>query len=132
MPIVIQKEYYTKEQVQANRDKWFVFGDNEERKGTGGQAKACRYEPNTIGIRTKRKPRQDADAYWTDETLDDNMSMIDEDFENVEGILTNTDWTVIFPADGFGTGLANLKDNAPKTLEYIENWVAYLVDAYGE
>lgn len=131
MPLIIQKEWFTKEQIKANPDVWFVFGDNEMRQGTGGQAKPCRGEPNTIGIRTKRKPRTDPSAYWHDDTYEDNILMIDDDFSSVEGFLENGD-TVIFPEDGFGTGLALLKDNAPKTLEYINTWIEYLVNQYCE
>jgi len=129
MPLIIQTEWFTKEQIQANPNVWFVFGDNEDRKGTGGQAKPCRGEPNTIGIRTKRHPNTAPDAYWTDETFEDNIKMIIEDFRVVCEKLAK-DETVIFPADGFGTGLANLKTNAPKTLYYIESWITTLKFAY--
>lgn len=125
MPLIIQKEWFTKEQIKSNPDTWFVFGDNEMRQGTGGQAKPCRGEPNTIGIRTKRKPKTDPDAYWTDETVEDNLLMIDQDFACVESLLEEGH-TVIFPAAGVGTGLAKLDDNAPKTMRHIERWVEWL------
>jgi hypothetical protein len=91
MPLIIQKQWYTKEEIQCNPDKIYVFGDNEVRKGNGGQAKACRGEPNTIGIRTKALP-------W--------------------------------PADGVGTGLANLATNAPRTLAVIKFLTKFLIDKY--
>ena len=131
MPFIIQKEWFTKEQIQANRDIYYVFGDNEQRKGTGGQAKPCRGEPNCIGIRTKRAPNTHPSAYWTDETLESNIDMINEDFANVEGFLQEG-FTVIFPADGVGTGLANLIINAPKTLKHIDMWVEWLELNYGD
>lgn len=40
--------------VRANRDKLFLFGDNLERRGFGGQAAAMRAEPNAVGIPTKK------------------------------------------------------------------------------
>lgn len=128
--LIVQTEWFTKEDIQANPDKIYVFGDNEQRQGTGGQAKACRGEPNIIGIRTKRYPGTNANAYWTDETFIENKKMVDEDFRKVQlAILMGN--TVVFPADGFGTGLANLKENAPLTLHYIQKWESALINIYG-
>jgi hypothetical protein len=129
VPLIVQKEWFTKEDIQANPENIYVFGDNEQRQGTGGQAKACRGEPNTIGIRTKRFPGYDESAYWTDETVDQNRKMISEDFQKVHEALKQGK-RVVFPADGFGTGLAKLKENAPATLHWIEKWVQSLRNVY--
>jgi hypothetical protein len=119
MPLLIQKHWFTKEEIQANPDKIYVFGDNESREGVGGQAKACRGQPNTIGIRTKRDKYRNTDSYWYDDTYNENITMVIKDFLKVLKAIDDGK-TVVFPLDGFGTGLANLKDNAPKTLEFIE------------
>ena len=50
--------------VRANRDKLFLFGDNLERRGFGGQAAAMRGEPNAVGIPTKKKPSYAGDAFF--------------------------------------------------------------------
>lgn len=128
MPIVVQKEWYTKEQVQAEREKIFVFGDNLTREGTGGQAKACRGEPNTIGIVTKWDKYRNPGSYMYDSTYDINVKQITRDFEEIGKILGDRykkNQIIVFPADGFGTGLANLSINAPRTLEFITKVTNY-------
>jgi hypothetical protein len=125
MPLIIQKEWWTEDQIKNNPDHIFVFGDNEARVGRGGQAKYLRDYSNKIGIRTKRAPTHNPEDYWTDETFTSNIDMILEDFVQVEKALSEGK-TVIFPEDGFGTGLAKLSINAPKTLNYINHVIETL------
>jgi hypothetical protein len=50
-----------------NPEKIYLFGDNLERVGLGGQAAVMRYKPNTIGIATKKAPgswESDYFKYW--------------------------------------------------------------------
>ena len=115
--------------IQNNPDWIFCFGDNEARVGRGGQAKECRDEPNTIGIRTKRKPEHGKDAYWTDDTFVSNREMIIEDFLNVVRHLASGK-TIVFPEDGFGTGMAKLATNAPNTLNVIQVCVEEIKKAW--
>lgn len=128
--MIIEMKRYTRAFIQAHTDWIFCFGDNEDRKGTGGQAKACRGEPNTIGIRTKRHPNRRPDAYWDDATFPINRMKVTEDFMDVLGALMK-DKVVVFPKDGFGTGLANLDKNAPRTLEYIESGRKSFLEYWG-
>lgn len=119
MPVIIQKEWYTKEQIQKDRSILFLFGDNAIREGTGGQAKVCRNEPNCIGVITKAKPDYQESSYLNDEYLMVNILNITRDF----GIIINhlkKGGTVIFPADGIGTGIAELEKRAPQTWEYLK------------
>jgi hypothetical protein len=126
LPLVIEDKWFTTEEIRANPDKIYVFGDNCERKGTGGQAKPCRGEPNTIGIRTKAKPKEFVDSYWYDATLAMNILLAMDDFLDVIDALEEGK-TVVFPADGFGTGLAKLSENAPKTLDFIKTMTDYII-----
>lgn len=57
-------QFITREYVRANRDKLFLFGDNLERRGLGGQAAAMRDEPNAIGIPTKKSPSYKNAAFF--------------------------------------------------------------------
>lgn len=118
MPIAIKK-YITREYMRSHPNYYFVFGDNYERKGFGGQAKEMRGEPNAIGVRTKLKAAHTPDAFMTDETLNQNIRDIKEDYETIYRLL-EFDYTVVYPEDGIGTGLARLKENAPKTLDVID------------
>ena len=64
--IVEKMAWITREIVQANPDKIFLFGDNLLRVGLGGQAGATRGEPNAVGIPTKKTPAGDEAASFTD------------------------------------------------------------------
>jgi hypothetical protein len=82
-PMIIRQHRIYRIDLQMNQHLLFVFGDNEEREGRGGQAKEMRGEDNAVGIRTKRHPSTGKTAYWTDETYDENVEMIREDFQNL-------------------------------------------------
>jgi ribA/ribD-fused uncharacterized protein len=106
---------YTNADVKANPNKIYVFGDNTQRKGTGGQAQ-IRNNENAYGIRTKLKPSNTSDSFMTDESLEKNMRAIDYD---INAILEDGR-PLVFPKDGFGTGLAKLKEKAPQTYAYLK------------
>ena len=53
--IILQKEYYSVEQCLANPDTLYVFGDNTQRFGKGGQAQ-IRDCKNSFGVCTKLYP----------------------------------------------------------------------------
>ena len=119
---VERRDSITRESVRAEPETLFVFGDNDQRKGNGGQAKAMRGEPNAVGIRTKAAPHTDESAYWSDDTYEDNIKKIDEDFKRIE----SHKGTVVIPSAGLGTGLSELQTRAPKTLAYLESKIAAL------
>jgi len=106
---------YTDADVKANRGKIFVFGDNLERVGKGGQAQ-IRDNRNAMGIVTKMKPATTADAYMSDATLERNKRLINSDISAIK----KTNKPVVFPKDGLGTGLAQLKTRAPKTYAFLK------------
>jgi hypothetical protein len=112
---------YTNADVKANPNKIYVFGDNNQRRGKGGQA-IIRDEPNAFGIITKEEPNNTEAAFMDDEFLNSNpfgksnKERIDEDIAKIK-----TDGRpVVFPKDGIGTGLAKLKEKAPKTYAYLK------------
>ncbi len=110
------KEYITREIVQTESHKLFVFGDNVERQGLGGQAKEIRYEPNAIGIITKHKPTMTEDAFLDDSFYKRWLELSANDILQIflyPGI-------VVWPYYGIGTGLAQLPKKAPKIFKTIE------------
>lgn len=129
MPIIYQK-IIKREDLLNNPDAYYVFGDNDMRVGTGGQAREMRGFPNAIGIRTKKSPTHLIKDYYTDLEYEENIKKIIEDFQIVECQLKIGN-LVIFPLDGVGTGLAKLSQNAPKTLAFIEKTVLELFSKYG-
>ena len=73
--IEIFKGYWTVDDVRNNRNKLFLYGDNNIKKGRGGQA-IIRDEGNTIGIPTKKLPNNDKKSYYTDNEFDDNKNIV--------------------------------------------------------
>jgi len=106
---------YSVADLQANPDKIYVFGDNTQRVGTGGQAQ-IRNNPNAMGIATKISPSMDESAFMSDEDLTNNKQVIDGDIAKIKA----TGKVVVMPKDGLGTGLAKLKEKAPQTYAYLK------------
>ena len=118
--------FITREYVRANPDKIFLFGDNLEQRGLGGQAAAMRGEPNAVGIPTKKRPSYSPDAFFTDAEFEQNRSAIDLAFTKLSEAATDSTRVVVIPSDGLGTGRAELQRRAPKTFAYLESRLAEL------
>lgn len=129
MPIIFQT-IIKRSDLQRNPDVLYAFGDNDERRGLGGQAKECRNEPNAVGIRTKKKPTMHVDAFFTDEEYVQNVTRVRADFERIVEHL-ETGGIVVLPVEGFGTGMAKLKEKAPMTYYFMKGYVNSLVREYG-
>lgn len=112
--LVIRAVRVTREQVRAARDTLFVFGDNMARAGFGGQAAAMGGEPNSVGVPTKWRPARDPAAYFadTDWQNEEVRQAVLGAFERIERALASGR-DVVIPADGLGTGLADLPRRAP-------------------
>ena len=61
--------------IKSNKNKLYIFGDNNARVGKGGQA-IIRDLPNTLGIRTKKGPSNKPVAFLSDNELDINIKNI--------------------------------------------------------
>jgi hypothetical protein len=118
MPIEFQ-QWITRQDLRANTDKIYVFGDNVQRSGLGGQAKEMRGEPNAIGVVTKWAPSMAARAFF-DDTAACKM-LVERDLLRVQQALDHGR-TVVVPADGIGTGLSRLPQLAPNLDVYIKQW----------
>lgn len=114
---------YSNDDVKNNPDKIYVFGDNTQRNGTGGQA-TIRNNENAFGIATKLAPSMKQDAFMSDDDLESNKQVIDSDIKAIK----DDGRDLVFPEDGFGTGLAKLKEKAPQTYEYLKQ---RLLDEFG-
>lgn len=127
--MIIVQQRFTRADVVNNRWITYVFGDNDQRTGFGGQAHACREQPNTIGIRTKKLPAAHEGAYYTDAEYKQNIAKIGADIDAVQMLLEQGN-IVVFPADGIGTGRACLRIKAPETFAYLNNRIYQLQDKY--
>jgi len=112
---------YSVEILRNNPDKIYIFGDNNQRRGKGGQA-IIRDEENAFGISTKEEPSRNESAYMNDARLFEdpfaasNSEIIDSDIKKIK----DDGRPIVFPKDGIGTGLAKLKEKAPKTYAYLK------------
>ena len=113
-------QFITREYVRANRDKLFLFGDNLERRGFGGQAAAMRGEPNAIGIPTKKSPSYRDDAFFSDDEFEQNKASIDAAFAEIMRAITDSIRVIVIPSDGLGTGRAQLERRAPRTFAHLQ------------
>lgn len=120
--------FITREYVRANRDKLFLFGDNLERRGFGGQAASMRGEPNVIGIPTKRSPSYASRAFFTDEEFDRNKDAIDRAFVELAKAVSGEIRAIVIPSAGLGTGRAQLDKRAPRTFAYLQSRLDELSD----
>lgn len=117
---VERMKWITREIVRANPDKTFLFGDNIEKRGMGGQAKEMRGEPNAVGIPTKWLPSMDDRAFFSDKNYQYNIAEIEKAIRLIQTEI------VVIPSDGIGTGLAELDKRAPKTFAYLQGRIAAL------
>ena len=124
MPIRYE-HHITRQMVRDHPDWYFIFGDNLDRRGLGGQAKEMRGEPNAIGIVTKRWPSRDSDAYFTDEDFPAFKAASSGAFARIRAHL-EAGGTVVFPSDGIGTGRADLERRAPRIWASLQRAIAKL------
>ena len=113
MTILRQTEFWTRESVSNDPDRYYIFGDNEQGIGTGGQA-CIRGLSNAFGIPTKRSPGMAAEDFWSDDELDANCRLIDEAWLKIP---TDKPWVI--SQEGLGTGLSELPERAPRTYQYL-------------
>jgi hypothetical protein len=125
MPVVF-KERIERRDLRAEPHVLFVFGDNEARVGMGGQAAACRGEPNAVGVATKRGPSMREAAMWSDDHFERCAAIIDRDLARAIEHLKRGG-TVVFPKAGIGTGMSRLAERAPKLMNHIRGRVREMV-----
>lgn len=115
--VEIFNDNWTLIDIKNNPKKIFVFGDNNLRYGKGGQA-IIRDLPNTIGLRTKKAPNNQLSSFYSDSDLEENKKNIIEDILTIKDLQLKGN-IIVFSNGGYGTGLSKLKENAPKTFEYL-------------
>lgn len=119
--LVIKQHRIYREDLRNNPHLMYIFGDNEERWGLGGQAAEMRGEPNAFGIATLKAPG----VFWSDEDYLENTDVILDDINRIfkqQGRFKG----LVIPSDGVGTGLANLEAKAPRTFKKLQELMVFL------
>lgn len=105
-----QKEWYTVEQCENNPQNLYVFGDNTNRFGKGGQAQ-IRYCNNSFGIATKVSPSTSVKSYFTDSP--EHLEIVTNDIKKLKEASLGYE-NIIFPYDGLGSGLSDMPNKCPE------------------
>ncbi len=124
MPVKYVK-FIRREDIQADPDVLWCFGDNLAGVGLGGQAKECRGEPNAVGIPTKRLPSMEERAFFRDADLPAMTTAFSPMLKRLHDHL-QAGGTVHFPVMGVGTGFADLRRRAPAVWAYLRDTLAVL------
>lgn len=121
---VIFQEWITRQDLHNNRNKLYIFGDNMERQGLGGQAKEMRGEPNAIGIATKRSPGFNTVDFFSDQ--EDEFHTVYSDITNVWKRYQDGFSHIVYPSAGVGTGLAQLESRSPRIFAVVKEFEEFL------
>jgi len=131
------KGFWTREQIEKQTDKVFLFGDNTNDRmhtkyvPTSTQA-VIRGLPNAIGIDTKRDRGTTKASYFSD----NDLNVFELQLAQALNKAIDSGKIIVIPADGIGTGKAMLKEKAPKLFEYLVDQLQKLqtsiLDANGE
>ena len=119
--VEIYQGYWTRKEVESQTDKVFLFGDNTDDRvnthyiPTRTQA-IIRGLPNAIGIDTKKNRGTSESSYFTDADFDIFKAQVDEAIQRA----IDSGKTIVIPADGIGTGKAELEKRAPKLFAYLQ------------
>jgi hypothetical protein len=114
-------------ELKANPTTLYLFGDNDIRKGLGGQAKEMRGEPNAIGVSTKKLPARGEEAYKSDTELEKNKKIITNDINRAIAEWNTGKYNkLIIPQ--MGVGLAELPTRAPETYKFLQQELKRLED----
>lgn len=118
--IVLYQKMIMRQDILRNREALYIFGDNLDRKGFGGQAKEMRGEFNSFGIATKRAITHNYPNDYFFDSEEDVIPILVKEFDALHDYLLRNNYSVIIlPLDGIGTGLAKMPQYAPNALEYI-------------
>jgi hypothetical protein len=110
----------TKEDIFNSPDNFvWVFGDNLDRTGYGGQAAVARqfvYRGKAFGIPTKRHPTAEHDAYFSDRP--EEMVAVNDSIASLLALVHGGKHLVFFP--GVGEGYAKLAEKSPKIYKMLK------------
>lgn len=117
---IIKMDNITREYVREHPEYLFLYGDNLNMRGLGGQAKEMRGEFNAHRIPTKVKPTMEENAFFNDDMFEKIKCCYDMVFAiNLAGFRAGKFEAVVIPSAGIGTGLAQLPTRAPKIYKYL-------------
>jgi len=124
--VLIHKGFWNRTTANENKNFLFIFGDNDAKRGIGGQA-VIRNCSNSMGIPTKKFPNNRPGSFYTDKEYALNQEKIDVAILNIMTASKSYD-AIILPENGFGNGLAKLHIKAPRTYDYLNRKIYEVFD----
>lgn len=126
--ISVHRGYWDVDHVFDDETSLYVYGDNDQHSGYGGQA-VIRGLFNAAGIPTKKAPSRHPTSYYSDTEFEENVEKINAACAMIITAVQRWGFTrVVFPENGFGTGLAHLSQRAPNTYAALNRAVAALAE----
>lgn len=131
--VIYYSGWLSPELCQEHPDKRFIFGDNLQRFGMGGQA-IIRYEQNAIGVPTKRAPSMARSAFFARDNETDLASVLVA-LGNLWAALKGGA-TLVVPVTksgkvSLGLERAELEERAPEIYETIVMHIKEMANVYG-
>lgn len=117
--VIIMDDWYSVEKCNFSPYSLFIFGDNNMRVGSAGQAqiRSCQ---NATGLSTKKIPSMEPGSFFSDLEYDACCAVIYQDITKIKLRFQKGGYTkLIFPRDGLGTGLSQLPTKAPRVYEFL-------------
>ncbi|MBQ9391932.1 MAG: hypothetical protein IJU02_07055 [Lachnospiraceae bacterium] len=120
--------FWTREQVEQDTGRVYLFGDNTEDRLTGyiptSTQAVIRGLPNAIGIDTKKNRGTSESSYFTNADLPLFITQVEEALMKA----INSGKIIVIPSDGIGTGKAQLAQRAPELYNYLQRRLAQLAN----
>ncbi|MGH9947093.1 MAG: hypothetical protein ACRD6X_07845 [Pyrinomonadaceae bacterium] len=70
-------------------------------------------------------------AFFSDDEFEQNKTAIDSAFVEITNAITDAIRVIVVPADGLGTGRAQLEKRAPRTFAFLQQKLAELASSGG-
>lgn len=126
-PLLLYSGLYSSDLCRRHPQVNFVFGDNLQRVGMGGQA-IIRHQPNAVGVATKRSPSE-----FMSDTLSDMGEVCNDLIQVANGLARGVPHVIPLTPEGrisLGCGLAELPYRAPLIYAFIEKWLDQVSRTY--
>lgn len=114
--------WITGDEIRKSENTIYVFGDNLEQWGEGGQALVARRfvkKRKAMGIPTKRSPKTSVSACFSDQ--DDEIKAVKQAFREIVKQIKKGKKIIFFP--GIGEGRADLKNRSPIIHAMIRDFI---------
>ncbi|TXG86645.1 MAG: hypothetical protein E6R13_00265 [Spirochaetes bacterium] len=116
----IETKAYTKDMLNSNPEKVFVFGDNAAKEGSDGNRSVRNFQ-NAFGLTYKKSLSIGEEFYYSSSELSEFAAILDSQIANLEELMKEGK-TIILPEYIIPkTELANIKKYSPDVYKYMND-----------